>query len=281
MKVRTPDIAPEEGPLVWSRIPEFAMAYNCYSAIIPYVEYYLNTVMNRIRREACADDPVLAQTLATFVAQETHHSKYHVRFNQRMFDENIEGLKELVDRMVADLREQQREKSLAWNAAYCAGFESIATYDAQYLYEECDAFFEGADPHGANLLLWHVAEEYEHRAVCHDAFQKISGSWFLRIRVLLYAFWHIGAAFVQAESLVLAHYRKGFTPEQRRASEKQSKTLFWRQLRYVAPRMLKILSPRYHPARLSVPPRIEAALTAFQSSAPLRERVNRTFAKAA
>eukprot|EP00456_Euglypha_rotunda_P084116 TRINITY_DN8421_c0_g1_i2.p1 TRINITY_DN8421_c0_g1~~TRINITY_DN8421_c0_g1_i2.p1 ORF type:complete len:217 (+),score=26.19 TRINITY_DN8421_c0_g1_i2:87-737(+) len=205
-----------------------------------------------------------------FVKQEINHSRYHVQFNKRMFDSDIEGLKELVERVTADLKKQRETRSLAFNAAYCAGFESIATFDAQYLYEECDEFFEGADAPGANLLLWHVAEEFEHRTVCHDAFHAVSNSYFMRMYGLFYAFWHIGGAFLQAEHLVLEHHRRSMTPTQRKASERQSKHLFWRQLRYVAPRMLKILKPSYNPIQVPVPSRIQAGLDRFRSSDPIR-----------
>ncbi|MNR46936.1 hypothetical protein D3C85_1659730 [compost metagenome] len=101
----------------------------------------------------------------------------------------------------------------------------------------------------------------------------MSGSYWVRLHGLLYAFWHIGRAFMRAETLVLEHYVKELTPEQRKISQRRSKALFWRQLRYVAPRMLKILLPNYDPARIPVPRRVQAALDFFRSQAPIRKRV--------
>ena len=274
MHVRTPDIAPDQGAMIWSAIPEFALAYNGYSVVIPYVEYYLNNTMNQVRRDFGKNDPALDDDLRIFIRQEIHHSRYHNSFNKRMFDLEIDGLRELVERITADLRQQSETRSLAFNAAYCAGFESIATFDSKYLYERCDRFFEGADPHGANLLLWHVAEEFEHRAVCHNAFAAVSGNYFQRMHGLLYAFWHIGGAFLQAEKLVLEHYQKNLSAAERKTSTRRSKKLFWRQLRYVAPRMLRIFVPGYHPARVAVPHQIQRALDRFNSAEPIREPVN-------
>lgn len=270
MHVRVPDIQPGEGPLVWSRVPEFALAYNGYSAVIPYVEYYLNGVMNQVRSEHCAQQPALRDMIGTFVKQEITHAQYHVRYNERLFA-LVPELKPLVDGVVADLKRQRETRSLAFNAAYCAGFESIATFDARYIHEECDAYFEGAHPGGANLLLWHVAEEFEHRAVCHDVFTAVSGNYFTRIHGLLYAFWHIGGAFVRAEEIVLKHHTRDMTDAQKKVSARQSKALFWRQIRYVAPRMLRILSPGYSPAKLRVPERIQSALDYFRSDTPITE----------
>ena len=54
------------------------------------------------------------------------------------------------------------KRSLAFNVGYCGGFENAATFSSKYLLERCDSDFAGADPGGANLFLWHVAEEFEH-----------------------------------------------------------------------------------------------------------------------
>lgn len=279
MDVRAPDFPLDEGPLIWSKIPEFAMAYNGYSVVIPYVEYYLNSIMNKVRSDCCADKPELKEELGIFIKQEINHSRYHVRFNQRMFDLGIEGLKPLVERVTADLKQLRETRSLGFNVAYCAGFESIATFDAMRLHTACDDLFEGAEA-GANLVLWHVAEEFEHRAVCHDAFKAVSGNYFLRIYGLLYAFRHVGSAFLEAERYVFAHYMKELSPEQRAAAARQQKKLFWRQMRFLAPRMLQIFLPFYNPARIRQPARIAAALKFFGNDKPIRARPEMTAAPA-
>jgi len=266
MRARTPDIRPDEGTLVWSKVPEFALTYNGYSVVIPYVEYYLNSVIKRVRKEHCADNPTLAQELDVFIAQEANHAQYHARFNRRMFGQGIEGLEPLTERMVTDLKKQRAHRSLAFNVAYCVGFECIATFACRYIHERCDEFFQDADPHGANLLLWHVAEEFEHRAVCHNAFRQVSGNYFVRVGTLLYAFWHIWRAFKASGDLILDHHNQGLTAADRRASQRRYQHVFWRQMRYVVPRMLRIVIPYYDPARLRVPKRIQAALDTYQSS---------------
>lgn len=273
MQVRRPGIQLDDADLIWSRVPEFAIAYNGFSVIIPHVEYYLNHIMGQVR-DGCGDGSAgLRRDLDIFIRQEALHSRYHNRFNQRMYAAGYDSLKPLVERMAADLKRLRETRSLAFNAAYCAGFECIATYDAQYLFNHCDAYFAGADSHGANLLLWHVAEEFEHRCVCHDAFKVISGNYFIRIYGLLYAFWHIGGAFLAAEQLILQHRYQAMAADAIAASAARSKKLFWRQLAYVAPRMLKIFIPFYNPARIPVPPRITRALAFFQQQEPIHERV--------
>ena len=272
MHVRTPDIRPDQGLLVWSRVPEFALAYNSYSVVIPHVEYYLNGVMNQVRKTLGPEHAQLEHELGLFIRQEAQHARFHKLFNQRMYEAGHAGLQPLVEELVADLGKLRATRSLAFNVAYCAGFECIATFDSRYIHERCDDFFEDADPHGANLLLWHVAEEFEHRAVCHHAFQAVSGSYATRIHGLIYAFWHVGGAFLRAERLVLEQFGRDLTESERAVSVRRSKRLFWRQLTYVAPRMLRILLPWNDPAKLPVPARISAALDFFRSSGPIVNR---------
>ena len=281
MYVRTPDIRPDEGPLIWSKVPEFALTYNGYSVVIPYVEYYLNSVIKQVRKDHCAGNPALAQELDVFIRQEATHAQYHARFNKRMFEQGIEGLKPVADRMVADLKSQRERRSLAFNVAYCVGFECIATFACIYIHEHCDEYFQGADPHGANLLLWHVAEEFEHRAVCHDAFRQISGNYFVRVGVLLYAFLHVWGAFKRSGDLILRDHTRGMPAAERRASRQRYRAIYWRQMLYVIPRMLKILVPFYHPARLRGSRRIEAALEAYRSADFLGDRLAVEWARAA
>jgi len=224
----------------------------------------------------CAERAALKEELTIFIRQETYHSQYHHRFNKRLF-EMIPELRGLADRMAADLKAILEKRSLAFCVAYCVGFESIATFDSKYLFERCDALFEGADAGGAGLLLWHVAEEFEHRAVCYNAFRAVSGNYFLRLYAGLYAFFHIGAAFKRAESAVLEHFAKTMSEPQRKQSRRRSRRLFWRHLRYLVPRMLRVFTPGYDPAAVAVPPRIQGALDRFRSAnagAPIPEEIS-------
>ena len=270
LTARTPRIQFDEGPLLWSKIPEFSMTYVGASAVIPYVEYYLNHVMDQVRVECCKEKPELNEELVIFIEQENLHAKYHHRYNKRLFAE-IPALKVVADGIVADLNIQIKKRSLAFNAAYCVGFESIATSDAVYLHEACDDLLEGADVNGANLMLWHVAEEFEHRASCHKAYGAASGSYFLRIAATLYAFWHIGGAFVRAEKIILDHYAKGMSDTERMESKRRSRQFFIRHMKYLIPRALRVFIPGYDPDKLITPPRVQAALDFFKRNDPIQE----------
>jgi len=265
MHARKPGIQLDQGKLNWSKIPEFSIAYNGYSVVIPHVEHYLNKVMHEVRLNHCDDAPELKEDLNIFIKQEAMHAKYHMSYNKRIYDEGYEGLKPMIERLVSELEEMRQKRSLAFNA----GFESIATGDAQYLFLKCDKYFEDADPHGANLLLWHVAEEYEHRAVCWNAFYAVSKNYFMRLAGMLYAFWHVGGTFLESEKHILAHHRQHMTEKELKKSKLNTRYLFWRQMAYVGPRMLRLFLPTYNPENLKVPDRVHRALKFFDSSEPL------------
>lgn len=269
LTARKPDIAVPEATVNWSPVPEFAHINNGASVLIPYVEHYLNNVMNEVRTKHCDGDPALAEEIAEFIRQETVHARYHVAFNKQMFDAGYEGLKPLIDETVHDLQEMRKRRSLAFNIAYCAGFETTATFSAKYALEACDEFFQGADSYGANLFQWHVAEEFEHRATCHKAFNAVSGSYFIRIAGLLYSFWHINKIFNAAGEIVFAKYRENMTAAQRKQSKRVERRLVIRQMAYLLPRMLRLFSPKYDPDKLTVTPNITQALEFFKSREPI------------
>lgn len=266
---RTPSLDLDAAAIVWSRVPEFALFFNATGAAIPAVEHFLNNVMNEVRQHAAQSDPAFAAQLATFIRQEANHTAYHNRFNKRMFDAGYEALKPVLRQIAEELRALRRDRSLAFCAAYCAGFENAATFSAQYLLEGCEDLFAGAEPNGANLILWHVAEEFEHRAICHDAFHAVSGSYFLRIWGLVYAFWHINSCFARCRMVILDVYRSGMSPADRKASRRRHRQVLIRQALHMLPRVLTLFSPVFHPARLKVTPRVATALDLFAGLEPV------------
>ncbi|GGD84648.1 metal-dependent hydrolase [Croceicoccus mobilis] len=278
LHVRKPALDVQATPLVWSRIPEFSIYSNGSSICIPFYEHYLNNVAKSVRDECRTANPALADRLDDFIRQEATHARYHAEFNRRFLDDGNPALDRIVKELVADLQKMRKERSLAYNMAFCAGFENTATYSALYLFQHCDDLFEGADPNGANLFLWHVAEEFEHRSVCHDAFMAISGRYLTRIAALVHSFRHIGSYFDRAADVILKQYQAGLTEPERRESQRQHRALMRRQQRFILPRLGTLLNPRFDPARFTVPPKIEHALKHFSGPAPVTRHFNETWA---
>ncbi len=271
MLARKPDIKPDEGKIVWSKIPEFSIYFTGGSPIIPHVEHYLNNVMHEIRQKHCDDNSELAEEIDIFIAQEAIHANIHRRFNLHLRDSGYTELRQLSGDSAEHFRKLRKTRSLAFNAAFCAGFECQATFAARYIFETCEEFFEDAEPDGANLLLWHISEEFEHRASAHRAFHAVSNNYFTRVAGLMYAFYVIGGYFKRGEALMLKHYHRaeGFSRQEIQASKRRSRKLHIRLLTWMLPRISRILLPGYDPAKLHVPRQIEAAWKYYDTDQPL------------
>jgi predicted metal-dependent hydrolase len=267
MIVRKPKFAVESAPLLWARIPEFAQYWNGASFTAPYIEPHLNQLMQQCQKKLERKDPALHQEIDTFVRQESNHFRLHMRFNERMYAQGYEFLKPLELKFKSELAGFMKHRSLAFNVAYCAGFENFTMYTAKYAYEVANDLFDGADPRGADLFLWHLAEEFEHRVVCHKAFAAISGNYFLRIYGLLCAFVHFGGWTKKFVAAVMEQHRHGMTSEERKASLKCERALTWRMNRYALPRLLAIFKPYYDPQDYSPPPKLQAALDRYTAIA--------------
>jgi uncharacterized protein len=281
MIIRKPDFNLAQATVAWSRVPEFALYWNGASAVIPYVEFYLNNVMSEVRKAKGAADPSLDAELATFIAQERNHAQYHVAYNKRLYEAGFGALKGLIETITGELKVLRETRSLAFNVAYCAGFENAATFTSRYLLEECDADFAGADPAGSNLFLWHVAEEFEHRSVCHEAFNAVSGRYFTRVAGVAYAFWHINHSFDRAAKIILDVHREGMSVAERKASETILRQIKRRQAWRTFPRVLSLLNPWFDPANIRPTPKIEAALAFFARAEPPRESFTDAYARGA
>lgn len=266
MIVRKPKFEVESAPLIWARIPEFAQYWNGASFTAPHIEPHLNILMQKCQKQLEGKDPELHQQIDTFVRQESAHYRLHLRFNNRMQAHGYD-LKPLEMQFKSELAHFMKNRSLAFNVAYCAGFENFTMYTAKYAYEAAIDLFEGADARGADLFLWHLAEEFEHRVVCHRAFAAISGNYFLRIYGLLYAFVHFGGWTKKFVAAVMDQYRRGMTPAERKASIAREKALTRRMNRYALPQLLAIFRPYYDPQKYLSPPNLHAALDRYTAQA--------------
>lgn len=271
MLVRKPDIILQQNQVIWSRTPEVALVFDAMSAVIPHIEHYLNNVIKEVRRDHVAHDPALGQRLDDFIGQETEHSRVHMLFNATLFERGYAELQPLLKAITLEYRDLRKRHSLAYHTAYCAGFENCATFSAKYVLGPGLKHFEGADPSGANLILWHVAEEFEHRAVCHDAFRAVSSNYFLRLRGLLRAFAHVMSCFWRACVLMVGIYQRNLSAEEVRQSNKRLRGFLLGMFGYMAPRMLVLLIPAFHPENVRPPRSLETVLAYFSGAGPVTQ----------
>jgi predicted metal-dependent hydrolase len=266
MLVRRPRLDFENARPVWSKNAEFSMIWNAMSFSAPSSEIYLNRVMSLCARKLGPEHSELQATIETFIKQESTHLSMHARYNDLLYAQGFDAVRPLEEAQHRSLTKLLETKSLAFNAAYCAGFENITLFAAKFIFEEAEDLFEGADAAGADLWRWHMAEEYEHRAVCHDVFAAISGNYFLRVYGAIYSILHLTGYVGRVATVMLEKHREHMTPPERKASIARQNAYLRRHVLYNLPRALRILVPFYDPARVKRSPMIESALERYAAA---------------
>ena len=254
-------------PLAWSPNAEFAWITNSGSPLTSAVEPYLNIVMSRVRDALPDNHGELKRQVDIFIRQEAYHYRLHDSFNRELYAAGYPGLKELADQLKADLKEMLERRSLVWNLAYCTAFENLATFMAKFWFGRADDLFEGGDPRGIALMKWHMAEEFEHRTVCHSALTVLSGNYFTRVRGLISMMRHLTPYKKKAIAIVLGQERAEMTPAELAASVAREKAFDRRFERWMMRQLVGIFRPYYDPADHPMPRGIPEALAAYEDIA--------------
>lgn len=174
LRVRTPRFHIAAGrALSWHpTMPELAAAANSVSLLMPYVEPYL---ARSIRATVPELDEPLASRTVTYVRQELAHHVEHRRFNDALA-EACPGVRRVERWMRAAYGWLGRHRSRRFGVAFAAGSEAIAFGIARWVDANVGSLFDDADPDAAQLYLWHLAEEVEHKTAAFDVFEATDGS---------------------------------------------------------------------------------------------------------
>jgi uncharacterized protein len=265
MKVRKPPLDYSNVPLYWSPNREFAQRWNAGSFIPAYIEPFLVKVMREARPYIDPSRTELLRDMDVFIRQEMEHCKQHVKFNRHFWTFGYDELKPLETELARDYDRWFETKSLRFKLAYCEGFEAMSAISVTAIFEESDEFFEGADQQVVDLWKWHLAEEYEHRAVVHDVYHAVFGkkpvsTYFARIHGLFYAIRHLSGFADQASKVLLDKDRVGMTAEElarSRANENRARKALNRP---ALKHLIEIVSPFYKPVRRKPPRGVDAYL---------------------
>jgi hypothetical protein len=148
-------------------------------------------------------DPVLRQKMRGFYAQEGSHAREHDRFNRILDEHGLDASRFLhfYERVAYGLIERVAPAELSLSAtAACEHFTALMAENALRL-----RILDTAHPTMRALLLWHAAEEIEHRDVAFDVLREVNDSYALRVAgmamaaSLLSGFWVLGTATLLAQ----------------------------------------------------------------------------------
>ncbi|AUX41212.1 hypothetical protein SOCE26_026220 [Sorangium cellulosum] len=177
---RKPPVSFEEGlPRHWlggAAVPTHVV--NAVNLLFPAGErFFIRSVARYAER---IQDPALRAQMKAFFGQEGHHAKAHERFFELLREQGyeIDRFLRAYERVAYDGIERVCSPELRlsvtaalehYTALMAEGALSAGTLDT-------------AHPTAKALLLWHAAEEIEHKTVAFDVLKTINPSYTLRIR---------------------------------------------------------------------------------------------------
>lgn len=256
----------------WCENREFAQLYNAASTQPVGVEPYLCKVMGKVKDALPAHHQKLHDDIAIFIKQEVLHCKQHIAFN-KMLGQHYPAIKPLEKKYAEDYEVFLKKKSLRFNVAYSEGFESMSAIPATTFFEDFDEYWRQSDPRAEAIWKWHLAEEYEHREVMHNAYKTLYGNgpfaYLYRLYGFVYSTVHILRYVNSVAKVLLEADRAGMMPEERAASiarEKQIKKIATKQ---ALSHLRRIFSPFYDPSKRPPPRGVMAILEMNRTTAPI------------
>jgi hypothetical protein len=257
MLARLPDIDFTAADGHWiPQAVEFAHRLNGGSLLLPFLEPYLIKVMRTARPRVAEVAPELLADLDVFNRQEANHYKVHAAYN-RVLREQYPGLEPFETEIRDDFRRFLDEESLAWNLAYCEGFESTGLVSSEFFLQQIDDVLVDADPAVTELWRWHLAEEFEHRNVCHDVLKALYPGWRRRLGGFRYCGRHLFGFTNRVREHLLEIDRERGRVRDDEATRRANESFMRRERRFQGPRIARVLLPWYtpHPRPMQAPTR--------------------------
>jgi hypothetical protein len=154
------------------------------------------------------EDPHLREQVKGFFGQEGRHAQAHERFFEVMEAQgyDIAGFLATYERIAYGMIEPVSTPEL--RLAVTVALEHFTAIMAENVFRE--GLLELAHPTMKGLLLWHAAEEIEHRAVAFDVLKAVAPSYPLRMAGLAMATLMLSGFWIAATGMLLQQdWKKG------------------------------------------------------------------------
>jgi predicted metal-dependent hydrolase len=194
LTVRRPPFQIDETvPFQWQPAnPSFGLFGNTFTFLAIAFERYIvsatRQAMPRFTDEAIAEEADL------FIRQEAQHARAH-RAHAKAMIAQYPGLEEVSTATNAAYDELLEREDLAFHLAYIANLEATFTPLFKMVFDNRRQLFEGGDERIGTLLLWHFAEEIEHRSSALLIHHAITPDPWYRIRKAPKVFNHVAGIY--------------------------------------------------------------------------------------
>ena len=255
-RVRNP-VVPDRLEVWWNPAePEFVAAANGVSLMMPSVEpCFVRAVQDALRAEPDRIAAELAAEAGWFCAQELAHQSVHRSINAALVAEvpRLAPIERWIGRLY---RWITRTRSLRFRLAFAASTEAMAHGMALWVARRPNDMVGVRPGPTAQLFLWHLAEEVEHKAVAHDVWRAIDTS---RVRYGFALLWSLATLVlcaVPATFVMLASQRRLRWPVTWWRLTAWALRFLW----FVVPVMAGALSRHHDPRRIPDPGWYQALL---------------------
>jgi predicted metal-dependent hydrolase len=246
---------------------EFSHSFNAMSMLFPPLERFLNRVMIMARSEITGTDAhseSVRRDIDLFVRQEGVHFAVHTEFNTMLARSGFPDLPWMEAEMDKSYRQMLKTKSLKYLVAYCESFEILGPIFANVWLDDIADFFEGADSEAAAMFKWHISEEFEHKTVCYDVYNKLFGGYFYRIRAMSRTRKHMGDYIKGVLGYILQQEWASMTAADIAASRMRMKSINGRIGRLALKHLWRVYLPGYTPRKAKVPRNYAGAIGAIE-----------------
>jgi predicted metal-dependent hydrolase len=247
---------------LWNpRLPEVSHTLNAFQLALPHLEpYFVDAIKGAVKH---VRDPRLRAEATAFCAQEASHSRQHAQYN-RVLRRRYPRVEEFEKQIQATLLRSRREDPLATRLAFTAACEAITGELARFLFRHAEAWFRDADGRFAALMLWHAAEEIEHKRVAHDVLLATGCGYGVRASALVSA---VRRTLFDLDPI--ATYMLSVDGVFGRASRWRRFVFRAEFMTAVAPRLVRYALPGYDPALEPDPPFARSWMQAYAEGHPL------------
>ncbi len=189
-------------------------------------------------------DPVLKARVKGFIGQEAVHGKAHEHAFVLLERDGLEFRSWLkgYQRLAWGILEPLAPPRLRLSVTVALEHLTATLGEAAFV----DGLLDHAHPEMADLLLWHAAEELEHKAVAFDVYTAIGGGWLVRVLGMVIALVGLGG-FWRSAARHLLHQDGGFRARDLREMNRRLKAQGYNRNTLFITALKDYLRPDFHP----------------------------------
>ena len=205
----------ESVPFQWQPSnPGFGLFGNTFTFLaVAFERYIVSATRLAVPRFSST---VVAEEADLFVRQEAQHARAH-RTHAKAMISQYPGLEQTYADANAAFDELLEREDLEFHLAYIANLEATFTPLFKMVFDNRHQLFEGGDERVGTLLLWHFAEEIEHRSSALLIHHDVTPDRWYRVRKGPKVFDHVARIY----KLVLAGFEEHVPREDRLISTKE------------------------------------------------------------